>query len=122
VYSTTKREKRSNVLSRFRIRKDDPNKADPASEEVIMTFKKPYWNHDGGTIVFGPDGYLYVTHGDGGAGNDPHDNGQNLNSLLGKILRIDVDRKEDGKNYAIPKDNPFVDRKDAKPEIWAYGL
>ncbi len=122
VFYTPKKTKNTNVVSRFRVSKDDPNKADPASEEEIMRFTKPFWNHDGGTICFGPDGYLYVTHGDGGAANDPYDNGQNLSSLLGKIHRIDVDHKDEGKNYAIPKDNPFVGRKDAKPEIWAYGL
>jgi glucose/arabinose dehydrogenase len=82
----------------------------------------PFWNHDGGTVIFGPDGYLYLALGDGGAANDPFDNGQKLNSLLGRILRLDVDRKDDGKPYAVPKDNPFVGRKDARPETWAYGL
>ena len=111
------------VISRFRVSKDDPNKADPESEEVIMTIDQPYWNHNGGTIVFGPDGYLYVGLGDGGSGNDPHMNGQNLQTLLGKILRIDVNGKSEGKNYAIPKDNPFVEfPKLALPEIWAYGI
>jgi len=122
VYYTTKKNKLTNVLSRFRLRKDDPTHGDPDSEEELMRFQKPFWNHDGGTLCIGPDGYLYLTHGDGGAANDPHDNGQNLNSLLGKVMRIDVDRKDPGKNYAIPKDNPFADRKDARPEIWAYGL
>ncbi len=121
VFYTPKKTKGVNVLSRFRVSKDNPDKADPNSEEVLMQFKKPFWNHDGGTVCFGPDGYLYVTHGDGGAANDPFDNGQNLNSFLGKIHRIDVDHKDPGKNYAIPQDNPFVGRKDAKPEIWSYG-
>jgi glucose/arabinose dehydrogenase len=88
----------------------------------VLRFTKPFWNHDGGTICFGPDGYLYITHGDGGAANDPFDNGQNLKTRLGKVLRIDVDHKDEGKNYAVPKDNPFVNRPDARPEIWAYGL
>ncbi len=122
VFYTTKKAKLTNVVSRFKVRKDDPDHADPDSEEELMRFTKPYWNHDGGTLCFGPDGYLYLTHGDGGLANDPHDNGQNLKSLLGKVLRIDVDHKEGDKNYAIPKDNPFVGRTDALPEIWAYGL
>jgi glucose/arabinose dehydrogenase len=122
VFYTSKAEKLTNIVSRFQVSKDDPAKADPSSEVEVLRFKKPYWNHDGGTIVFGPDGFLYVTHGDGGAGNDPHENGQNLKTLLGKVLRIDVDHREGGKNYAIPKDNPFVGRSDALPEIWAYGI
>lgn len=113
---------RKSIISRFRVSKDDPNKADPASEEIIMEIPQPYWNHNGGTIIFGPDGYLYVGLGDGGSGRDPHGNGQNLNTLLGKILRIDVDHKDPGLNYAIPKDNPFVGRQDARGENWAYGI
>jgi glucose/arabinose dehydrogenase len=122
VFYTTKKAKLTNIVSRFRVSKTDPNKADPDSEEVLMRIEKPYWNHDGGTLCFGPDGYLYLTHGDGGAANDPQKNGQKLTNFLGKVLRIDVDRKDPGKNYAVPKDNPFVDRKDVAPEIWAYGL
>jgi glucose/arabinose dehydrogenase len=122
VFYTDKRAKLTNVVSRFRVRKDDPDRADPASEEEILRIEHPFWNHDGGTIVFGPDGYLYVALGDGGSGGDPFGNAQNLKSLLGKVLRLDVDRKEGGKPYAIPKDNPFVNRADARPETWAYGL
>ena len=122
VFYTDVKAKMANVVSRFRVSKDDPDQADPASEEEIIRFEKPFWNHDGGTILFGPDGYLYITHGDGGLGNDPHGNGQKLNTLLGKVLRIDIDHKEGDKKYAIPKDNPFVGRPNVSPEIWAYGL
>ncbi len=110
------------AVSRFRVSKDDPNKADPNSEERLLEVEHPYWNHKGGTIAFGPDGYLYIAIGDGGLRDDPHGNGQNLGTLLGKILRIDVDHAEAGKKYAIPKDNPFVGQADKRGEIWAYGL
>jgi glucose/arabinose dehydrogenase len=119
VFYTPKKSKNTNVVSRFKAGKD--GKADPSSEEEILRFTKPFWNHDGGTICFGQDGMLYITHGDGGQANDPQDNGQKMASLLGKILRIDVNNKDAGKNYAIPKDNPFVGDKDARGEIWSYG-
>jgi glucose/arabinose dehydrogenase len=121
VFYTTKHEKLTNVVSRFRVSVDDPSRADPRSEEEVLRFKKVSWNHDGGTVCFGPDGYLYITHGDGGLQMDPYDNGQNLSLFLGKVLRIDVDHKAEGKNYAVPADNPFIDRADARPEIWSYG-
>lgn len=122
VYYTTTDAPHTSVISRFRVSREDPNKADPASEEEILRIKQPYWNHNGGTLVFGPDGYLYVGLGDGGSANDPHGHGQNLSTLLGSILRIDVDHEDPGKNYAVPQDNPFVGRENARPEIWAYGL
>ena len=122
LYYTAKSPPHTSVISRFRVSASDPNKADPKSEEVLLTIKQPYWNHNGGNLAFGPDGYLYIGLGDGGAANDPHGNGQNLKTLLGSILRIDIDHKDAGKAYAIPKDNPFVGREGAQPEIYAYGL
>lgn len=122
LFYTLKQPKLTNILSRFRVSKDDPDRADPDSEEVLLKIERPFWNHDGGTIAFGPDGYLYVALGDGGAADDPHKNGPNLKTLLAKVLRIDVNTKSDGKNYGIPRDNPFVGKADALPEIWAYGF
>jgi glucose/arabinose dehydrogenase len=111
-----------NVVSRFRTKSDDPSRGDPASEEELMRFEHPFWNHDGGTLAFGPDGYLYIALGDGGFANDLYNYAQNLSEPLGSILRIDVDSKSGDKPYAVPKDNPFVDKPDVAPEIWAYGL
>src|SRR5690606_38635337 len=122
VYYTTRDAAHTSVISRFRVSKDDPNKADPDSEEELLRIPQPFWNHNGGNIIFGPDGYLYIGLGDGGSANDPMKNGQNLKTLLGKILRIDVDRTEGDKKYAIPKDNPFVGKENARPEIYAYGI
>lgn len=127
VFYTTTSQPHTTVISRFKVSKDDPDKADPNSEEELLRVPHPYWNHKGGTICFGPDGYLYITIGDGGAGNDPHNNGQNLQTLLGKILRIDVDSKSAGLKYGIPKDNPFIGKFANKslialPEIYCYGL
>lgn len=109
-------------LSRFRLSKDDPGRGDPGSEEILLQVPQPYWNHNSGSLEFGPDGYLYVGFGDGGAANDPYDHGQNPDTLLGSIIRIDVDRQESGKKYGIPPDNPFVGRKDVLPETWALGI
>lgn len=107
------------VIARFQV-SSDPDRADPASETVLLTVDQPYPNHNGGDLAFGPDGYLYIGLGDGGSANDPQDNAQNLESLLGKLLRIDVNAP--GATYAIPPDNPFAGRPDARPEIWAWGL
>jgi glucose/arabinose dehydrogenase len=110
------------VISRFKVSKHDPDKADPDSEEVLFRFKRPFWNHDGGTLCFGPDGYLYICLGDGGAANDPYDNGQKPGTLLASILRIDVDHRDQGKGYAVPKDNPLVGVTGAAPEKFVWGV
>jgi glucose/arabinose dehydrogenase len=112
----------TNVVSRFTVDKDDPNKADPASEVELFRESKIFWNHDGGTMLFGADGMLYITLGDGGKANDPMENGQNLGTIQGKIVRIDVDREDPGLKYAVPKDNPFVGTPGARGEIWALGF
>jgi glucose/arabinose dehydrogenase/sugar lactone lactonase YvrE len=121
-YTDKKQPGHQNVVSRFRVSKDDPDAADPNSEEELLRIEHKYWNHDGGTLAFGPDGYLYIAVGDGGLADDPDKHGQDLNTLLAKVLRIDVNKASQGRKYAIPKDNPFAERKDARPEIWAYGL
>ena len=121
IYYSVAEPKRG-VLSRFSVAKDDPNRADPESEHVLLEVAQPWPNHNGSTVLFGPDGYLYMSLGDGGAANDPLNSGQDLSTLLGTIIRIDVDHQQDGLPYAIPADNPFVAREGARPEIWAYGL
>lgn len=121
IFYTDVKADMTNVVSRFKMSKDK-KVIDPASEEQLIRFNRPFWNHNGGTLAFGPDGYLYIAVGDGGKANDPFENGQNLKTLFGKILRIDVDKKTTAKRYAIPADNPFVKRLDAAPEIFAYGL
>lgn len=134
------------VIVRFQVDKKSPNvmTADRTNEtaKVIMRIPQPYYNHNGGQIEFGPDGYLYIGSGDGGWEGDPYEAGQDLTTLLGKILRIDVDVEDDTIPYQIPKDNPFARAADerlmvlfgiteeqfskiktrARPEIWAYGV
>ncbi|MBI3744582.1 MAG: PQQ-dependent sugar dehydrogenase [Chloroflexi bacterium] len=116
---------RRNVLSRFQVSTSDPNVVDPQSETMLLESPKPFGNHNGGMIAFGPDGYLYVGIGDGGGAGDPQGNGQKLSVILGKVLRIDVNHEESGRKYAIPPDNPFAGANappGVRPEIWAYGL
>lgn len=113
---------KGSVVSRFTVSKDDPNSAEPDSEKILMEIDQPFQNHNGGAIEFGPDGYLYIGLGDGGDRNDPHANGQNLSTLLGSILRIDVDHPSDGMSYGIPSDNPFVNVEGARGEIYAHGM
>jgi len=109
---------RRSVISRFQS--SSGGIGDPDSEEVILEVPQPFSNHNGGQIVFGPDGYLYVGLGDGGSARDPQGNGQNLGTLLGSILRLDVSGGSAG--YSVPPDNPFVGQGSARGEIWAYGL
>jgi len=119
-YYTAEQPRRA-VLSEFRL-EEAGSVASGTSERVLLEIEQPWSNHNGGTILFGPDGMLYASIGDGGAANDPHGHGQNLGTLLGSIVRIDVDRAEELRPYSIPADNPFRDRPGARPEIWAYGL
>lgn len=112
---------RRTVIARYAAAADR-SRADPASQDVVLQIEQPYANHNGGQIVFGPDGYLYVGMGDGGLANDPGNRAQDLNELLGKMLRIDVSGTSPGLGYRIPPDNPFTGRADRRGEIWAYGL
>lgn len=119
----------TNTVAEFTVSATDPNKLDPNSMRVISAIDWPQFNHNGHWIGFGPDNMLYISTGDGGYANDwgighnvTEGNGQDMNSLLGKILRIDVNGSDEGKNYAVPADNPFVGNEEAQPEIWAYGL
>jgi quinoprotein glucose dehydrogenase len=131
IYSLRDAEPHRTVLARFKA--PDSGPVDLATEEDLLEVEKLYENHNGSTLAFGPDGFLYISLGDGGSGGDPHGNGQKLSTFLGKILRIDVDHAEAGKLYAVPKDNPFVIPPGTsfpltglvlppRPEIWAYGL
>jgi glucose/arabinose dehydrogenase len=114
---------RRTIVSRFTASPSGSNNVDEATEQILLTFDQPFSNHNGGCLQFGPDGYLYIATGDGGSGGDPQDNGQNRKTLLGKILRIDVNSTEGGNQYAIPDDNPFANATDSsRPEIFAYGL
>ncbi|HEY3118880.1 MAG TPA: PQQ-dependent sugar dehydrogenase [Chloroflexota bacterium] len=106
------------VVARYSV-SDDPDRANPDSGQVLLHIAQPAANHNGGLLVFGPDGYLYVGMGDGGGAGDQFHNAQNLGSLLGKLLRLDVDS---GDPYGIPPDNPFIGSPGSQPEVWAYGL
>ncbi|MFN5299793.1 MAG: PQQ-dependent sugar dehydrogenase [Planctomycetaceae bacterium] len=121
-YTSKKHPAHTSVVSRFRVKPDGSGKFDTSFEEEVLVIPQPFWNHNGGTLCFGPDGMLYIALGDGGAGNDPLGNAQNLETLLGDILRIDVNRKSEGLAYGIPADNPFVGQAKARPEIYASGV
>ncbi len=139
IYYSDFRTNGDHFLVERKVSADDPNRADPESARVLLSEEDPFTNHNGGTLHFGPDGYLYLSIGDGGSAGDPYDNAQDLSTVLGKILRIDVNT-QGGEPYAIPADNPFAGggiiaepvagqlaqtgdyRPDARREIWAYGL
>jgi glucose/arabinose dehydrogenase len=118
------------VISEFKVSATDPDKADMSSERILLEVPQPFSNHKGGELAFGPDGYLYLGLGDGGNGGDPFGSGQSTATLLAKMLRIDVNSRatvRDGNRshelpYGIPSDNPFVNEKSARHEIYAYGL
>ena len=120
LYYTATSPRRSE-LTRFTVDRAS-GKPDLRSAKVLLEIPQPYSNHNGGTVLFGPDGMLYLSVGDGGAANDPHNHGQNPSTLLGTVIRIDVDRAKDDKPYAVPADNPFVGDAKAAPEVWAFGL
>jgi len=112
-----------NVIARYTVSSANPNQADTESSPlIILEVNQPYTNHNGGQLDFGSDGYLYISFGDGGSSGDPQGNAQNLQTLLGTIVRIDVDSLSNGQNYSIPVDNPFVSDLNALDEIYAYGL
>ncbi len=113
--------KRVSRLSRWTV---DPVRGTvkPDSEELLLEVDQPFSNHNGGTALFGPDGMLYLSMGDGGAADDPLKSGQDLGTLLAKVIRIDVDKPQGERKYTVPADNPFVTTEGARPEVWAYGL
>ena len=113
---------RRNVIARYNVSANNPNQADEESSFIILEVNQPYTNHNGGQLSFGPDAYLYIIFGDGGSAADPHNNGQNLTTLLGSLIRIDVDNPTGELNYGIPPDNPFIAPLAARDEIYAYGL
>ena len=113
--------RRSNVLTAWTVDRDTELPKE-GSEQRLLSIADPYSNHNGGTVLFGRDGMLYLSCGDGGAANDPLQAGQDLGTMLAKVLRIDVDRAEGDRPYGIPRDNPFIGTPGALPEIWAYGL
>ncbi len=122
VYYTADNPLRS-VVSRFTVVRANGTYADESSEAIVLQVGQPFTNHKGGQIAFGPDGYLYIALGDGGGEGDPLGNGQNRSTLLGSILRIDVNAPSGGLNYSIPRGNPFVGNKQGyREEIYAYGL
>ena len=121
IYHTLQNPKRS-VLFERRVRNRKTLTVDKSHNRLVLEIEQPYWNHNSGVPEFGPDGYLYLSTGDGGKANDPHDFAQNTFSLLGKVLRLDVDTREGDLAYGIPADNPFRDKPGYRGEIWSLGM
>jgi glucose/arabinose dehydrogenase len=121
-YTRKKSDKLETVITRYKVNNYSDNQTDTTSETILLAFEQPYDNHNGGSIKFGKDGYLYIATGDGGSWGDPHNNAQNKSVLLGKILRIDVNKTDKG-NYGIPSDNPFAGNNSGfREEIYALGM
>src|SRR5687767_4611322 len=119
ILEPNKFEEKGSRLSRFKATSDSPPRADSKSETILLEW--PSGGHNGGCLRFGPDGYLYLATGDGSGIADGIPTGQDISDLLGSILRIDVDHADPGKQYAIPKDNPFVGKENARGEVWSFG-
>lgn len=120
--SYTNRKNDHSIVSRFRVPRNKTGQVDRTKEEILIDEVHPHFNHNGGSIEFGPDNYLYIAMGDGGSGNDPDGLGQNRAQVMASILRIDVSHKPFGRRYSIPPDNPFVNVKGIRPEIYAHGF
>jgi uncharacterized repeat protein (TIGR03806 family) len=123
-YTATSQTSDSGLVSRISrfVSHDDGDTIDPSSEQILMTLEQPFTNHNGGEVLFGPDGYLYAGYGDGGSAGDPFENGQNTHTLFAKMLRIDVDTVQPPRAYGIPADNPFVGNDAFLPEIYSFGM
>ncbi|MGI9240563.1 MAG: PQQ-dependent sugar dehydrogenase, partial [Verrucomicrobiales bacterium] len=121
IYHTQQSPKRTRVVE-MSVKEGDRDQADPESTRLLMEIPQPFWNHNSGNMLFGPDGFLYIGVGDGGKGGDPLQFGQNLFVLNGSILRIDVDKRDGDLEYGIPSDNPFAGKEGCRGEIYAYGM
>lgn len=121
LYYTMQNPKQS-VVSEMRVSKSNPDKADLETERTLLVVPQPFWNHNSGNMLFGPEGFLYIFTGDGGKRDDPLNLAQNLFVFNGKVLRIDVDTRSGNREYGIPADNPFAGMEGTRPEIWAYGM
>ena len=121
VYYSQQDMKRS-VISEIMASAEDPDKADLSTERILLEIPQPFWNHNSGNLLFGPEGYLYIGSGDGGKRDDITRTAQNTFSLNGKILRIDVNTKQGSRQYGIPQDNPYAGQVGAREEVYALGL